>query len=392
MAKNPFPAYGLHKPSGQARVILDGKHIYLGTYDSPESKQAYWKLVDPAPVRALPKCPPGSEPESAPCLYVNELIEAYKDYAAGHYIDRDGKPTDEQASIRAAAFPLFKLYGMLPATQFGPRALKKVQRWLIDEAYARSYINDCVNRIRRMFKWAVSEELIPVTTHQALQTVPGLRRGQSQARESEPVRPVSGDDVKAVLPDLTDVVSAMVQVQELTGMRPGELCVMRAADIECDDDIWVYQPKMHKNAYRGMTRKIAIGPMARALLQPYLDRDDEYVFSPRVAVEQALAKREEARRGTKRKRGRKKATKRKRPPSARYDSCSYRRAITRACDSAKVPRWSPNQLRHTCATRIRESHGAEAAAAVLGNSLGMVVEIYAESNFKLASDVMREVG
>ena len=32
------PRYRLHKASGKAIVTLDGKMIYLGTYDSPESR------------------------------------------------------------------------------------------------------------------------------------------------------------------------------------------------------------------------------------------------------------------------------------------------------------------------------------------------------------------
>ena len=31
------PGYRLHKPSGQARVIIDGEHIYLGKYGSPKA-------------------------------------------------------------------------------------------------------------------------------------------------------------------------------------------------------------------------------------------------------------------------------------------------------------------------------------------------------------------
>jgi hypothetical protein len=39
------PAYRLHKPSGQARVIIDGKHVYLGEYGSPESREKYARLL-----------------------------------------------------------------------------------------------------------------------------------------------------------------------------------------------------------------------------------------------------------------------------------------------------------------------------------------------------------
>ncbi len=57
-----------------------------------------------------------------------------------------------------------------------------------------------------------------------------------------------------------------------------------------------------------------------------------------------------------------------------------------------MPHWSPNKLRHSCATRVPRKYGIEGAAAVLGNSLGMVAEVYAETSFQMAMDIMRELG
>ena len=43
--KRRVPAYRLHRPSGQARVIINREHIYLGKYDTPESHEKYHRLV-----------------------------------------------------------------------------------------------------------------------------------------------------------------------------------------------------------------------------------------------------------------------------------------------------------------------------------------------------------
>ena len=40
-----IPSYRLHKPSGQARVIIDRRHIYLGKYGSPQSWVKYNRLI-----------------------------------------------------------------------------------------------------------------------------------------------------------------------------------------------------------------------------------------------------------------------------------------------------------------------------------------------------------
>ena len=45
MPRRLVPSYRLHKPSGQARTIVRGKHIYLGKYNSWESQRKYARLL-----------------------------------------------------------------------------------------------------------------------------------------------------------------------------------------------------------------------------------------------------------------------------------------------------------------------------------------------------------
>ena len=45
MPRRSVPSYRLHKPSDQARTIVRGKHIYLGKYNSPESRRKYARLL-----------------------------------------------------------------------------------------------------------------------------------------------------------------------------------------------------------------------------------------------------------------------------------------------------------------------------------------------------------
>ncbi len=39
------PSYMLHKPTGQARVRIDGEHHYLGVHGSPASRERYDDLI-----------------------------------------------------------------------------------------------------------------------------------------------------------------------------------------------------------------------------------------------------------------------------------------------------------------------------------------------------------
>ncbi len=41
-----IPAYGKHRATGQARVVLNGRSIYLGPYGSKESREAYQRIIN----------------------------------------------------------------------------------------------------------------------------------------------------------------------------------------------------------------------------------------------------------------------------------------------------------------------------------------------------------
>ena len=58
----------------------------------------------------------------------------------------------------------------------------------------------------------------------------------------------------------------------------------------------------------------------------------------------------------------------------------------------RLPKWSPNRLRHTAATEIRRTFGLEAAQVALGHSQADVTQIYAEKDLTLAAEVARKIG
>ncbi len=158
----------------------------------------------------------------------------------GYYV-KNGQSTDEIASIRTALRRLRLLFGTMPARKFGPKAYKVVRTEMIQAGLSRKYINDSMARIRRMFRWAVSEELLPPSVYQRLVCVPGLRRGRSAARDSDPVLPVSDEHFLGTLPYMPFAfVADMAQVQRLTGCRPQEICLLRGHDIDRTGDVWEY--------------------------------------------------------------------------------------------------------------------------------------------------------
>ena len=239
-----------------------------------------------------------------------------------------------------------------------------------------------------MVRWAVENEIVPPGLYHGLQAVPGLKRGRTEARESEGVKPAPDGDVEAVLPQVSRQVGAMIRLQLLTGMRPGEVVIMRAEDVDRSGAIWVYRPVTHKNAHRGHERNVYLGPQAQQVLWPFLQsKETGHLFSPREAEqERNAAKRAGTSRPTRRKG-------RKAPPwGEHYDVASYRRAIRRGCELAKVDLWSPQRLRHSAGTRIRKEFGIEAARVILGHRSAAVTEIYAEMDESKALEIMAEAG
>ncbi len=308
--------------------------------------------------------------------------------------------------MKAAFRPLHLLYGSTAAKDFGPLELKAVRTAMHEQhAWCRGSINKHVMRIRFLFRWAAAEAMIPAAVVTALDMVKGITRKQAARlgiRETERIKPVSPAHVEAIRPYVAPQIMAMVDLQLLTGMRPGEVVQMRAVDIDMGGDIWVYRPASHKTEHHDIDREICLGPRARGIVKDYLSTDTEaYLFRPADAVKARSAKRKTHRRPgqrpTRRRTGRRLRD--------RYDVNSYRRAITRGCDRAfpcpdgedrktwrKLHRWHPHRLRHTAATLIRKQFGVEAAQAILGHQTLDVTQIYAETNREAAVQVMASIG
>lgn len=332
---------------------------------------------------------------------MDEVIAAYWTHleTSGRYM-KDGEATSERGWIVYSLRPLSSLFGATDAASFGPKRLHALRSWMAEAArqetgrsLTRRTVNGRIRRIVRMFRWAASMELVPASIWHALQSVSGLRRGElAQVKESARVVPVAWQEVEAVLAHLGRVVAGMVQLQWFSGMRPGEVCRVRAIDIEQEGTVWVCRPSRHKTEHHGHACERLLGPKAQEVLAPFLQRDpQEFVFSPSESeVERNLGKR--ARRAvpqwpshTKRYAS---------EPSGRAGDCysteSYRRAVQRACKKAGVAVWTPNQLRHARATEVRKRYGLEAAQVVLGHSAADVTQIYAARDMELARRVALE--
>ena len=214
------------------------------------------------------------------------------------------------------------------------------------------------------------------------------------SRETQPVWPVSIALVEETLPHLSPTIADMLRLQLLTGARSGEICLMRACDIDMTGVVWLFRPTRHKVAHRGFGRVIPLGPKAQEIVKRYLKpRVDAYLFSPRETME-AFRRKQRQERKTKVQPSQM-CRKKKRPrraPGERYNPRAICNAITVACRRAGVQHWHPHQLRHTKATEIRREYGLDAARALLGQHGPQVTELYAELDEAKAVEVARKLG
>lgn len=353
------PAYRLHKGSGQARVRLNGEEIYLGKFGTPESQAKYAQLIAEYNSSSIVD---GSKPVTlADNLTIAELVLGFLTFAKTYYC-KNGKVTDEYDCIKSAVKPLIALYGTEQIHQvngqggFGPLKLKAVRQSMIDgKTMCRGYINKSIGRIRRCFRWGVSEELVQPEVLLRLESLGPLLAGRCDAVDHPTRRPVPEEHIAQVRLEVKEVTRDILDLILLSGARPGELTMLKNEMIDRSGEIWLAKLADHKTVHHGKERVLVFGPRAQLILRKYVsDRPHAKLFG-----------------------------------IARATVGNH---VTAACDKLKLPRWSPHWLRHNAGSRLREEFGLDVAQVMLGHSKASMTELYAHLNLKKAVAVARDAG
>lgn len=421
------PQLQQHKGTGQGKVHLGGRDFYCGKWGTPECKAKYDRLIaewlhngrrPPERPNAKPPQPKATTPTGeggvieiqldpggtrggdlvrvAPAgLLICQVAARYMDHCEVYYRDADGKKTSSLDNAKQAIAAL-EPFEDLPAASFGPKKLKEMRALLVQQGRPRKGCNTIVKAVKRLFRWAESEELVPAGSVHSLDSVEPLKKGRTTAPELPRVKPVHDAVIDATIKHLPRIVADMVRIQRLTGTRPGEVCRMRPCDIDRRGKVWEYRPFKYKTEYLDddADKVIPLGPKAQAILRWYLDRPaDAFCFSPQES-EGERHREMRSRRKSKVQPSQQKRRKKnpKRPPRDRYDRDSYRRAVKRAAGRAKVESWTPHRIRHTAGTEVRREFGIEAAQTFLGHRDADITKVYAERDFELAKEVALKMG
>lgn len=343
-----------------------------------------WYMVG----RSAEKVETSSDPTIA------EIWLGYLTHCESWYI-KDGKHTSEVQCIRDACSIVAKLFGDTPARLFSPKKLKEVREAFLASGWARQHVNKQVSRVRRMFRWAVSEELVPVAVLTAIETIEDIPKGRIRGlREQRKVTEIPWEVVELTFPALPQTLQELIRFHWLVGCRAGEACVLHVDDIdrETNPELWCWSPRRYKTEHLDDDEPFTywLGPKAQTMLRPILERAEKPRF---------------------RKAGRRTI---EIPPigycfdsgrtrgEGHWTTASYRRAVKRAIDQLNsrenpptiIPHWYPLQIRHSKAEIVRRSHpkGIEAVQAALGHKEVTTSQIYARRTTELAQEIAKQLG
>ncbi len=350
-----IPKLSRHK-TGQARVRIKGKDHYLGTYGSPEAEQRYRQLI-----ARLVSGQTAAEPATDHAT-VRDVVASYLLHVAATL----GPESREPAQYSATVKPLLAMFGTEHARDFSPKKLKLLQSEMVRLDWCRNQVNRRTNRVRTIFRWAESEELIPSGITNALATVRPIPKTFPGVRNTASVKPSSREDLDKVLTVLREQspnAATMLELQWLAGMRSCEVRTMRLADIDRTADVWLYRPTKGKMDHVDghAPRIVALGPQCQQILAPILSRvkPDAYLFPSRRAD--------------------------------CYRADGYAQVVRKAAAKAGV-RLTGYAGRHAHKARVTRAMGLDAARAALGqSSLGTTNGYAHQQDVETAIDVARRL-
>lgn len=301
---------------------------------------------------------------------VDGLVADYIKHAKTYY-----SQSKEPDNIYYATLPLAKLAIM--ADDFNAGKLIEYRNGLIKSGLCRNVINQRANIVKRMFKWAVANGRCSPYTLTSLLAVEPLKKGRSIAKETDAIAPTEIEYIRIAAGYAGKVVGSMLMLQLWTGMRSGELVMIKTQDIDTSGNIWVYRPVKHKTGYLGHSKQILIGKQGQMVLEPFMTRLD-YCFNPAESIKEfGLIPRGGLR--------------------PHYTTNTYYNAVKEAIKKAKsegkqIEYFNPHQIRHTTATILRKQFSLDTVRAVLGHKSLKITDQYAEIDYKLAEQAIELCG
>ena len=405
MPLTKYPKLCHFKPKNLACIWWKRERVYLGPWGSAQAADAYARIIQEIQAGNTAHIQPET-PREQPVVRVRDLAAAYEQWARGYFIKR-GRPTKYALHIaRVRSLLAEKSFDHQLLSGLTVGWLREFRAALVSDRgsrFSRETVNSYTAIVLGMVHWGEEYELTDSGIHDKLKIITPLRRGRPAVsggkvpREGERRTAAPRAWVQAARRKLPPMLRVMVDLQLLTGARPGELCALKPCHLDRTRHaalrVYRVDPDANKTEIHARDRVLVFGPRAMRLLAPWLAGvgDGDYVFTP--------AKSEEARQRLRRA-GRKTPRWQSHGLEAREErrrrrgvipaadlfaehvrSDSYRTAVLRACriaareqaargvpEAERCGQWSPYQLRHNAATKYTERLGMEEAKRLLGHA------------------------
>ena len=358
------PKRTLHA-SGQEKVRWKGRDYYLGLPGTAAADEAYRKLL----LQLAPTRPIGiPAPIPVEIVTVEGVVARWRVEELPRYAKTSREPSQFYYSVQ----PLLALFGSTPAAEFDAAALEQLQlamasgSWNGKPGWNRNVVNRRIVRLRTIWRWAERRKLVPMGAWSNLQSLRGLSGNDARVRQSGPRGSVTEEQLAKIIAKAKRVVGAMLRLQWLTGMRSGEVRIMRGCDI--DQSTWIYTPSRHKMQHRGQTRRVLLDAEAQEIVKVWMLKKSPtaYLFPPATCRPNG---------------------------NPCYTDNGYAQAARRAADKAGVPGFHPYMLRHAAKQRLTRLFGLDVARAVLGQkSLGTTNDYGDAMDLTLAEEAMKKSG
>jgi hypothetical protein len=195
--RNEIPKLRRHTAKNRAFFQFRGKRYYTGRWGSREAEEQYRRLIaeivlpaQDSDTRTIPDAPTLSGDQ----ILVEDLAAEFLEQVA----QRHPPPSREADNIGYAIKELLEIHATTRVVEFTPRALRTFQAHLMRpdrtegvqgrRVLSRRTLNRRVDSVRKMFRWGVSQELVPLATWQALTTIDGFKHGQFGLKDRPPVK------------------------------------------------------------------------------------------------------------------------------------------------------------------------------------------------------------
>jgi hypothetical protein len=333
----PLPFPKLHKSTGQAYVKHQRKMYYFGRYGTPGADQKYWEWR-----AGLEGVTPKIDAPAAPAM-----PEVINKYIASRIPGRN-----KVSQLRMILEHCTGALGKMPVTKFGPLAFKHLRENIAGTGTrCVGHVNALMRHLQLVFRWMVSEEIVPLAVWQELKTVDPLK-SHPQCKPTRRRVPVSPAVVASTLPYLAAHCADMVRLIVATGARPGEILSLTAEEVvkeyrhrEDRKGWWYAEKTKHKTSNRGKKRWIEFPP-----------GECQEILTARWPVGGYFF-----------------------PASydfGHYRVASLRQHVWHTCEQMHIPRWNPAQLRHLKLTDLACKEGVEAASRQAGHSGLRITDTY----------------